>query len=49
MSQQTAENATLALSEVSGEIRRRLRHEKVKLLISQAIAFLLVAAFIMAL
>jgi hypothetical protein len=49
MIRQRTANATLPLSALSGEIRRRLRHEKVKLLISQAIAFLLVAAFIMAL
>jgi hypothetical protein len=41
-------NPTLALSEVADEIRRRLRREKAKLLVFQAIVFLLAVAFIIA-
>ncbi|MFH2107355.1 MAG: hypothetical protein ABII93_01690 [Chrysiogenia bacterium] len=37
---------TIDLSEIAGEIRRRLRREKAKLFISQAIVFLLTVAFI---
>jgi len=46
MSNHMALNPTVELSEVAGEIRRRLRREKAKLFISQAIIFLLTVAFI---
>ncbi len=46
MSNHMALNPTIDLSEVAGEIRRRLRREKAKLFISQAIVFLLTMAFI---
>jgi hypothetical protein len=46
MNEQTALRHTVEFSEIAGEIRRRLRREKAKLFVSQAIVFLLAVAFI---
>jgi hypothetical protein len=46
MNEQAALNQTIEFSEIAGEIRRRLRREKAKLFVSQAIVFLLTVAFI---
>lgn len=46
MSNHIALNPTVDLSEVAGEISRRLRREKAKLFICQAIVFLLTVVFI---